>query len=820
VVDQEGRVLVVDDSAATRYLVGHTLREAGLTVIEAATGEAALQMVASAGPDLVLLDVNLPDVHGFEVRDRIKGNPLTRHLPVVHVSATAIGVANRVAGLEGGADAYLTHPVDSAELVATVRALLRLERSEEQVRIAAQHWALTFDDAVVGMVTHDLDGRILQANPAFCRMVGRDPDALHHLCILELTHPDDRDERAANLQRAVAGETWARQVDERYRHASGRHVWSQTSAVLVRDVAGRPLYFLSQVVDVTERRHATEFLKAVLHNISDGVVACDAEGRLAFSNPAAEGLPGLPVEWLAPAGWTEKAALLDPGGNRPIAARDLPLQRALDGEEVRDVEIVAVRPDGERRVLVNNGQAIVDAHGHRFGAVVVMRDATASKQAEAALTHQALHDPLTALPNRILLLDRMGQALSRIGRRPGSVATLFLDLDRFKVVNDSLGHDLGDELLVAIAGRLRSVVRPSDTVARLGGDEFVVLCEDVAGASGAIAVSDRIQEAVTTPCRLGSQDTEVVMSSSVGIVIANDDHIRPGDLLRDADTAMYAAKRRGRARHEVFDEAFRAQAVGRLEVENELRRAMDRDQLRVHYQPIVDLSSGRIAGVEALVRYEDPVRGLVGPDEFLDVAEESGLIVALGAWVLREACRQLRQWQDGAGDDRLQVSVNLSARQLTRASLVDVLEETLAQQDLPPGTLALELTESALMEAALSNPTILQRLKDAGARLGVDDFGTGYSSLTYLRRFPVDFIKIDRTFMRGLGSDPGDTAIVKAVIGLGKALGLLTIAEGVETSRHLELLRELGCDLAQGYYFSRPVPAEAVTEMLAARPRW
>jgi diguanylate cyclase (GGDEF)-like protein/PAS domain S-box-containing protein len=819
VVHQGGRVLVVDDSAATRYVVCHALKEAGLAVLEAATGEAALEMVATAEPDLVLLDVALPDVHGFEVRDRIKRNPLTRHIPVVHLSAVAVGVANRVAGLEGGADAYLTHPIEPDELVATVRAMLRLERSEEQVRIAAQHWALTFDDAVVGMVTHDLDGRILQANPAFCRMVGYDQDALHGVCVLGLSHPGERGERSANLRRAVAGEAWARQVDERYRHADGQYVWAQTSAVLVRDVAGRPLYFLSQVVDVTERRHATEFLKAVLHNIADGVVACDTEGRLVFSNAAARGLPGIPVEGLAPAGWTENLALLEPGANRPITANDLPLQRALDGVEVQDVEIVAVQPDGERRILLNNGQAIVDAHGHRFGAVVVMRDATASKRAEAALTHLALHDPLTALPNRLLLLDRMDQALSRIERRPGSVATLFLDLDRFKVINDSLGHNVGDELLVTIARRLRSVVRPSDTVARLGGDEFVVLCDDGAERRDVIALSDRIQAAVAAPCLLGDQNNEVVMSTSVGIVIANDSHIRPDDLLRDADTAMYAAKQRGRARHEIFDEAFRAQAVGRLQIENDLRRAIDRGQLRVHYQPIIDLRSGRVLGAEALARNEDPVRGLIGPDEFLDVAEESGLIVPLGAWVLREACRQARQWQGTVGDHGFQISVNLSARQLAGTSL-DILEEILAQQDLAVGTLALELTESALMEGALSNPTILRRLRDAGARLGIDDFGTGYSSLTYLRRFPIDFIKIDRTFVHGLGSDPGDTAIVKAVISLGKALGLVTVAEGVETPRHLELLRVLDCELAQGYYFGRPLPAPAVTEMLAARSSW
>ncbi|MEX2658443.1 MAG: EAL domain-containing protein [Acidimicrobiales bacterium] len=819
VVQPEDRILVVDDNAAGRYVMGHALERAGFSVIEAGTGEAALRLVATDGPDAVILDVNLPDLHGYEVRARIKGDALTRHIPVVHVSASSVSAGDRVTGLEGGADAYLIQPIEPEELVATVRALLRLGRSEEQVRIAAQHWALTFDNAVVGMVTHDLDGRIVQANPAFCRMVGRDAESLHHLLSLELIHPDDREERARNLRQAVAGSAWARYTDDRYRHARGRDIWAQTSSILVRDAAGRPLYFLSQVVDMTEPRSTAEFLKAVLHNISDAVVACDVEGQLVFSNPAASGLlPGVPVESLTPAGWTEQPALHLPESTRPLGREQLPLQRALEGDELRDLELAAVLRDGERRILLNNGQAIVDARGNRFGAVVVMRDATVSKRAEAALAHQALHDPLTGLPNRALLLDRIGQALSR--RQPsGSVAALFLDLDRFKVVNDSLGHEVGDELIVSIAHRLRSVVRPSDTVARLGGDEFVVLCEGVGDPQDVIALSERIEAAVATPVNVGARGVDVVVAVSVGVVIADDNHVRPDDLLRDADTAMYRAKQRGGSRHEVFDDSFRVEAVGRLQVENELRHAIEDDRVRVHYQPIVDLTTGRISGVEALVRYEDPAGGLVQPVEFLTVAEESGLIVPLGARVLDEACRQAVRWRREGGY-LLQMSVNLSARQLTRPGFVDVVEKTLLEHGLEPGTLSLEITESALMDAALSNPNLLEGLKAAGPRLGIDDFGTGYSSLTYLRRFPVDFIKIDRTFVDGLGKDAGDTAIVKAVIGLGTALGLMTIAEGVETSQHLSVLRELGCDLAQGFHFARPLPADALTELLASQPRW
>jgi diguanylate cyclase (GGDEF)-like protein/PAS domain S-box-containing protein len=577
------------------------------------------------------------------------------------------------------------------------------------------------------------------------------------------------------------------------------------------------------VLDMTGRRraeqdleHERRFLEAVLHNLTDGIVACGTDGRFTVFNEAAEQMHGFAAADIPPDRWAEHFNLFHPDGVTQMQPRHVPLRRALDGEDVRDVEMVIAPTSGDRRVVVCNGQSIHDARGDRLGAVVAMHDVTDRKKAEAQLTRQALHDPLTSLPNRLLLLDRMRQALARSHRQTGSVAALFLDLDRFKVINDSLGHEVGDQLLRAVARRLKAIMRPSDTVARLGGDEFVVLCEGLAGIDEALSVCGRIEEAIAAPGLLGDVATDVVVSTSVGIAMAHGDE-RAEELIRNADAAMYRAKEKGKSRHEVFDDTFRAQAVDRLNVESALRRALDGERLRLLYQPIAELATGRIVGVEALLRYEDPDYGLVPPSEFLDVAEDSGLIVPIGNWVVAEACRQARAWHELCDDAGFRMSVNLSARQLADMALVDTLERALARERLPRGTLALEITESVLIEAAGSTLRVLDRLKETGSQLGIDDFGTGYSSLTYLRRFPVDFVKIDQSFVSGLGADPEDTAIVTAVVGLGRALGLVTVAEGVETAGQADLLRDLRCDLAQGYYFSRPLPADALTRMLGDR---
>jgi diguanylate cyclase (GGDEF)-like protein len=427
-------------------------------------------------------------------------------------------------------------------------------------------------------------------------------------------------------------------------------------------------------------------------------------------------------------------------------------------------------------------------------------------ESQAQLAYQALHDSLTGLPNRLLLADCLAQALEH----QRGVAVLFVDLDRFKIVNDSHGHAAGDLLLVAAATRLRAAVRRQDTVARFGGDEFVIICEDVTPTYYAKLLAWRISEAFREPFVVEGQ--EVFVSVSVGVAVG--DH---GDsyeeLLRDADSAMYRAKESGRSRFVLFDERMRTEAAARLEIESSLHRATERGELQLHYQPVIEIATGRIDGVEALVRWEHPQQGLLHPSSFIPLAEETGLIVPVGAWVLHEALRQWSLWRRSFGEPRT-LAVNLSARQLRDPNLAATVRQALARYGVSPRELCLELTESSFMEDVESHGRTLAELRALGVQLAIDDFGTGYSSLTYLQRFPVTILKIDQSFVRGLGRDSSDEAIVESVIHLAHALGLRVVAEGVETADQLAALHRLGCDVAQGYYLGRPVPAAEVDGLL------
>ena len=425
------------------------------------------------------------------------------------------------------------------------------------------------------------------------------------------------------------------------------------------------------------------------------------------------------------------------------------------------------------------------------------------KRAEVELAHQAMHDALTGLPNRALFYDRLGQALNRGGRQGTAVAVLFLDLDRFKLVNDSLGHSAGDKLLVAVAERLAGVLRAGDTAARFGGDEFVILCEDVNGERQAIAIAERIASELEAPFVIDSD--EVFAHTSVGIALAAEPGARPEALIRDADAAMYRAKERGGGVYEVFDDAMRERAVRRMATENALHRALDRGEFVMHYQPIVQMATGALYGVEALARWQHPERGLVMPGEFIEAAEETGLIIALGAWAFDTACRQSAAW-----DGKVMMSVNLSARQCTHPDLVSAFGAILQRTGADPAAVSLEITETALMEDIELSTATLSALKELGLRLALDDFGTGYSSLRALQHLPVDVVKIDRSFIEPIERDPQEAAIVAAVISLSHALGLRTVAEGIETIAQVDRLRALGCDLAQGFYFAKPGPAADV----------
>ncbi|HEV3354797.1 MAG TPA: EAL domain-containing protein [Acidimicrobiales bacterium] len=434
----------------------------------------------------------------------------------------------------------------------------------------------------------------------------------------------------------------------------------------------------------------------------------------------------------------------------------------------------------------------------------IARDVTARKDAEHQLAHQALHDSLTGLPNRRLLLDRVGQALARTERESSDVAVFLLDLDRFKLVNDSWGHSAGDRVLVAVAERLGRAVRPGDTVARFGGDEFVVVREGVDGAWEAARFGERLVKAVAGELPINGE--EVFLTASLGIAVGGVNASAEA-MLRDADAAMYSAKEKGRGRVELFDADARVRAAGRLSAEAALRRAVEREEFVVLYQPIISIADECVVGAEALVRWDVPGEQRVSPTEFIPLAEETGLIVPLGQWVLDHACDQLRQWHE-AGLDPGTVSVNVSARQLSAGSFATSVNDAIRRNHLKPGSLSFEITETVLMEDIERAIEALVGLKALGVHVAVDDFGTGYSSLAYLKRLPLDTLKIDRAFVDGLGTDPNDSAIVTAVVGVARALGLAVTAEGVETDVQLAELRRLECDYAQGFRFSRPIPPD------------
>ncbi|HZG62970.1 MAG TPA: EAL domain-containing protein [Rubrobacteraceae bacterium] len=479
-------------------------------------------------------------------------------------------------------------------------------------------------------------------------------------------------------------------------------------------------------------------------------------------------------------------------------------------------ETINYRKDGSEYVLDWHIVPLRDDAGEVTHWLAGQRDITKRRALEESLRYQALHDPLTDLPNRTLFMDRLEHTLSLATRRPRLSAVLFVDLDDFKVVNDSLGHEAGDALLVTVAERLRSYLRPEDTVARFGGDEFAVLLENIMGVSDATRAAGRIVEGLREPFVV--EGREVFISPSIGIVLATSSREQLKDLLRKADIAMYVAKGKGKGRYEVFNSTMNVQALERLEVEHDLRRAIERGELRVHYQPKVLVKTGRIVGTEALVRWEHPERGLLQPATFIPIAEETGLIVPLGRWVLAEACRQTRRWQElYPSDPPWVVCVNISGVQLRYPELAKDVGRVLQETGLEPGSLDLEITEGILVENEPSNLATLRELKNLGVKLIIDDFGTGYSSLSYLKRLPADFLKIDRSFVEGLGKDPKDEGIVSAVIALARVLGMEEIAEGVETTEQATHLRELSCRFAQGYLFSKPLPAEGIDALLATR---
>jgi diguanylate cyclase (GGDEF)-like protein/PAS domain S-box-containing protein len=676
----------------------------------------------------------------------------------------------------------------------------RLRESEERFRALTQN-----SSDIVTLL--NVDGTILYESPSIERILGYEPQELVDKNAFEYVHPDDLERVLEVFAEGLANPALRPTVEYRIRHKDGSWRWLESiGANMLDDPAVGELVVNSR--DVSERKEAEERLKtseaelrALFAAMDDVVFEIDVQGRylrVASTNPSllyrpSEELVGNTLHDVLPTATAEE--LLDY------------IKRSVESRETVKAEYSLVI-EGEEKWFEGSVTPLTED-----SVVWVGRDITERKALEERLAHEALHDPLTDLPNRTLFSDRLQHALARVRRRQQSLAVMFMDLDNFKVINDSLGHKMGDRLLVAATKRLRGLLRPEDTVARLGGDEFVFLLEDT-DMDSAILVAERILEKLRVPFSLGGR--KFFITASIGIAVDGGNRKHTADLLRDADLAMYRAKHSGKARYAIFEEAMNTQALERLELDHGLRRAMERNEFVVHYQPNVSLATGKVVGFEALVRWDHPERGLLSPGEFVRVAEETGLIVPIGEVVLEEACRRAKDWQEQYPSDPPAVCVNLSARQFWEPGLADTIGRILDKTGLDPHYLCLEVTESTAMSDAPGTAATLEVLQDLGVRAILDDFGTGYSSLSYLERFPVDYVKIDRSFVGGLGKEPGAAVLASGVISLAHALSLKVIAEGVETEEQLERLREMGCDLAQGHLFSEPLAANGVTDFLVA----
>ena len=628
----------------------------------------------------------------------------------------------------------------------------------------------------------------------------------------EHVHPDDRELVDAAVVRGYE-ERGTFSFVHRVIRPDGQVRTVEAHGRVEVDADGEPIRMVGTCQDVTAFKLAEDRFRSMLETAPDAIVIVDESGHIVLVNSqterlfgySREDLIGAMVELLVP----ERFASGHPDLRNTFAADPHPRPMGVG------LDLYARRKDGSEFPVEISLSPLETENGRLFSGAI--RDVTERKLARDALAHQARHDSLTGLPNRSLLIDRIEHAIDRSRRSHSLMAVLFLDIDDFKLVNDTLGHEAGDLLLVEMTPRLRAALRPGDTVARFGGDEFVVLCEDVASEADAMLIAARIASACSRPVMLGPHQHLVTIS--VGIVVVQNGFSTPTGLLRDADAAMYRAKAMGKGRIELFDEGMRERLLERIAIESDLRHALLHQEFRLRYQPVISLDQGGIVtGVEALLRWQHPTRGLLEPAEFMQVAESTGLIVPIGEWAIEEACRQAADWRDARdeGQPPLSMSVNLSPRQIARSNIVSAVASILERTGLEAGLLDLEITERVLLEDAEASAGALRDLKAIGVRLVLDDFGTGYSSLSYLKRFTIDALKIDRSFVDGLGEDAENGAIINAVLGMARALDVGVTAEGVETRQQLASLRGSGCAFAQGYLFSQPIHADDVPDLVEA----
>jgi len=723
-------------------------------------------------------------------RDRQAGKPVETTYETVFVAKDGQPVPVEITAtntLWHGEPAGLVFVQDIRE---RKRAEQALAQSERQYRALMQ-------EAADGIFIADSEGNYLNINPRGCQMVGYSEDELRRMNMCDLIPPGDPPPQLALLRTARTI-----MLERRLRHRDGRLIEVEISATMLED--GR---VQSIVRNITERKQSeaeARKLSSAVEQTADSVLITDVNGIIEYINPAFEHTTGY-----SSAEAVGQTPRLVKSGRHDRAFYERMWTTILAGNVYRAVQTNR-RKDGTLYHEEKTITPIRNENGRITHFVSTGKDITERIETQERLQFLAYHDPLTRLPNRSLFLDRLEHALKRAPRTPRSAAVLFLDVDRFKVINDTLGHDVGDRLLQTLAKRLQTCVRDADTVARISGDEFAVLLEDVGSTDDVVRVVRKTLQAFASPFDLGER--ELFITSSIGVSVYPEDGNTANDLLKTADTAMYRAKEAGRNTYQFYSADMSARAVERLALETGLRRALERRELVLHYQPLVDLGTGRVVGVEALLRWQQPELGLVPPGEFIALLEETGMIVPVGEWVIDAVVEQLARWQ--AAGRSLRIAVNLSGRQFINKDFVDQVVGHVQSGRLDPTLLEFEITESVLMQNADGTLDMLNRLDVLGCRLAIDDFGTGYSSLSYLRRFPIDEIKIDRSFVRHVPGDKDDASIVNTIVAMAHNLKLTVVAEGVETEQQLAFLRACGCDAIQGILYSRPLPLDDLERFL------
>ncbi|MBU2642250.1 MAG: EAL domain-containing protein [Gammaproteobacteria bacterium] len=821
--DSPTTVLLIEDDSADARLIQDALTGSGNSLfhVEWVSRLAdALERLGSERFEVVLLDLSLPDSQGLEAFDQVfqaAPDSLILVLSGLTDEETALQAMER-----GAHDYFSKGHVDAHWLPRALRYVIDRKAARGALQSSEERFRAMSDASPLGIFVSDAEGECVYTNAAYHTISGLTLEQTLGTNWSTAIHPEDRERVLAEWRNAAHGQA-PFQTEFRFLQEDESIVWTRVNSAAMLD--GKKWFGLVQTVeDITGRKSAEFVLKTAeeslfeekeraqvtLNSIGDAVMTTDIQGRVTYLNLVAETMTGWSCKDALGRPITEVFHVLD--GTTRLAAANPMLRAMADDESVGlGTDSVLVRRDGFESAIEDSAAPIHNRDGKVVGAVIVFHDVSESRAMALEMAHLAQHDFLTSLPNRLLLTERFAHAIKMAQRNRKQVGLMFIDLDNFKHINDSLGHAVGDQLLQSVANRLVECVRTTDTVCRQGGDEFVILLAEISQPQDAAQVAASLQAALDIPHLVDGNELHI--SLSVGISIFPDDGTRVDALMQNADTAMYHAKASGRNNFQFFKAEMNTRAVHRQMIECSLRRALKQNEFMLHYQPKIDLATGAMTGAEALIRWQDPDLGITYPAQFIPIAEENGLIVPIGRWVLREACRQVQAWLD-SGLPAVPVAVNISAVEFRHDSFLKWLALILKETGLAPHYLQLELTESILMHDAESSASVLEALKIMGVKLAIDDFGTGYSSLSYLKRFPIDTLKIDQSFVRDIVTDADDATIVAAVIGMGKNLKQRVIAEGVETHEQLAFLQARHCDEGQGFHFSHPVSAERFAHLL------